>query len=246
MRFGDVLAVDRVSLELTPGVIVGLVGPNGAGKTTLISMLAGLLSPAAGTVDVYQHGRWRSPGQARGTVGVATQDIALYLSQSVERNLALFASLQGVPRREQAAEIRRVADSLALDPLLARRCESLSGGERRLVHIAAAILGSPPAVMLDEPTAGADVHARDTILAAVRCLAREGAAVLCSTHYLEEAEAICDHIIVLDRGSVVDSGPIEAFVAKSRTWVALTWSGGVVLNVGVAGAVSDLSTKTVT
>src|SRR6516162_3474926 len=186
--YGSRLALAGVDLDVAAGAIVGLVGPNGAGKTTLVSIVAGLRHPDAGTVEVAGYDAVAAPARVRPLIGLAPQDTGLYATLTVRDNLAYFAGLAGLRGRERRRSVDAVADALALCDLLDRRAGQLSGGERRRVHSAIALVHRPPLVLLDEPTTGADVETRAGILTMVRGLADAGSAVVYSTHYLHEIE----------------------------------------------------------
>jgi len=180
--YGATVALAGVDLRVEPGTILGLLGPNGAGKTSLVSIVAGLRRPDRGRVEVCGIDAVRSPRQVRAQLGIAPQDTGVYLTLPVRDNLRFFAGLAGMRRAEAAARIDEVAAALGLESLLDRRASQLSGGERRRVHTAIALLHRPALVLLDEPTTGADVRTRAQILELVAELARAGSAVVYSTH----------------------------------------------------------------
>jgi ABC-2 type transport system ATP-binding protein len=227
-RFGDRTAVDDVSLRIAPGETYGLLGPNGAGKTTTIRMVCGLLRPDAGRVCVADRPVTTAAGPAKQLIGFVPQDVALYPDLSVRENLRFFGRLYRLPRRRLE---RRVEDVLDLVDLTARaddRVESLSGGMRRRLNIGAGLVHSPTLLVLDEPTVGVDPQSRHAILESVTRFGEEGMAVLYTTHYMEEAERLCDRVGIIDRGRLVAEGSPRELVrlVAERDRVRLTATGG--------------------
>ena len=227
-RYGERLALDGVSLDVAEGQILGLLGPNGAGKTTLVSIVAGLRRPDAGSVEVGGIDVVRSPRAVRALIGLAPQDTGVYPSLSVRDNLRFFAGLAGLRGREQREAIDSVASALMLDALMGRRASQLSGGERRRLHTAIALVHRPRLVLLDEPTTGADVQTRNEILRRVRSLADAGSAIIYSTHYLQEIEQLGADVAFIDRGHVVARGGLDELIRTyASSALALTFSGDV-------------------
>ncbi|QDW66982.1 ABC transporter ATP-binding protein [Luteimonas granuli] len=206
-RYGRTLALDGVDLELHGGQVLALLGANGAGKTSAISLLLGLVAPDAGEVRLSG----RAPGTlaARRGVGVMLQSGALPPTLKVRELLDLTRSYYPDPR--SVAECAAIA---GLAGLLGRRYDALSGGQQRRVQFALAICGRPTLLFLDEPTTGLDIEARQGLWHGVRDLVAEGASVLLTTHYLEEAEALADRVVVLAGGRVVAEGSLEAVRAR--------------------------------
>ncbi|MEV4297850.1 ABC transporter ATP-binding protein [Microbispora rosea] len=201
-RYGRRNALDGFDLAVAPGEIVGLIGHNGAGKTTFVEVVTGLVRPDAGHVRIAG----RSGRAVRRLLGVAPQEFALYNSVSVRDNLRLFAGLAGLRGRRRDTEIARVLDDLHLASLADRPAGVLSGGQRRRVQAATAMVGSPPLLLLDEPTAGADPETRSALLAAVKARAEAGAAVLYTTHYLPELVDLDATVALARAGRVVARG----------------------------------------
>jgi len=245
--YGARRALAGVDLDVAAGTIVGLVGPNGAGKTTLVSIVAGLRRPDAGTVRVAGFDVVDSPAQARPLIGLAPQDTGVYLSLTVRDNLAYFAGLAGLRGRARRASVESVAAALGLTALLDRRTAQLSGGERRRVHTAIALVHRPRLVLLDEPTTGADVRTRAEILAMVRHLADSGSAVVYSTHYLHEIEELDADVAVIDQGRIVARGGARQLVGEhGSTVLALRFVDGVPPAARTAGAVVNGSSLRIT
>ncbi|MFI7317027.1 ABC transporter ATP-binding protein [Streptomyces venezuelae] len=226
-RFGECTAVADVSLTVAAGETYGLLGPNGAGKTTTIKMVCGLLRPDSGSARVDGRRVRTAGGSAKRMLGYVPQDIALYPDLSVRENLRFFGRLYLSDKRELE---RRVREVLGLTDLTTRaddRVETLSGGMRRRLNIGAALVHSPSLLILDEPTVGVDPQARHAIMSSVHRFGREGMAVLYTTHYMEEAERLCDRIGIMDRGRLIAEGTTRELVAlvAERDRVLLSASG---------------------
>jgi sodium transport system ATP-binding protein len=204
--FGPMPAVDDLSLSVAPGEIYGLLGPNGAGKTTTLRVLAGILSPSAGraTVDGVAVGTAATAAKRR--VGFLTGTTGLYARLTARELLTYFARLQGLDAAAAAARIDWAARALDFAALLDRRCEALSTGQRQRVSVARAVLHDPPVLILDEPTVGLDVLATRFLRDFVRAERDRGKAVIFSTHYLAEAELLCDRVGLMHRGRMLREG----------------------------------------
>ncbi|MEU6378802.1 ABC transporter ATP-binding protein [Streptomyces sp. NPDC046909] len=205
-RYGPSRALDGFDLAVEPGEIVGLIGHNGAGKTTFVEVVTGLVRPDAGRVRIGSLDALRAARAARRLVGVAPQELALYGTVSARENLRLFAGLAGLRGRRRDAEIVRVLDELHLTGVADRPVGVLSGGQRRRVQAATALVGSPPLLLLDEPTAGADPETRSALLAAVRARAEAGAAVVYTTHYLPELVDLDATLALARAGRIIARG----------------------------------------
>jgi ABC-2 type transport system ATP-binding protein len=220
--------------------VLGLLGPNGAGKTSFVSIVAGLRRPDRGRVEVCGTDVVRTPQAAHRLIGLAPQDTGVYLPLRVHENLRFFAGLAGLSRAQVSARIEEIAGALGLESLLDRRATQLSGGERRRLHTAIALLHDPALVLLDEPTTGADVQTRTQILEFVRGLADRGAAVVYSTHYLPEIESLRADVAFIDRGRIVTRGRASDLVRRHGTSaLELTFLGAVPPSARVAEAVVD-------
>ena len=208
--------VRGVSLEVGEGEIFGLLGPNGAGKTTLLSMISTRIRPTSGDAWVYGKHVVREVNAARRLLNVAPQEEAIYPNLTAEENLAFFAELYGVPRAER---LRRVGEALEVVGLAARRGDRVatySGGMRRRLNLGCALVSAPRLVLLDEPTVAVDPQSRAHIFDAVRKLRAGGTTILYTTHYLEEAEDLCDRIAIMDEGRVVAVGTLPELLARSE------------------------------
>ncbi len=225
-RYGEVIALDHVDLEIERGEVCGLLGPNGAGKSTLVSIIAGLKRPDAGRVEVDGIDVVRSPSAARRRVGIAPQEPGVYATTTVRDNLRFFGELADLRGSRARGRIESIADQLALTDLLDRKGRELSGGERRRLHTAMAMLHRPPVLLLDEPTAGVDVATRAQLLEAVKAIAAEGTAVCYSTHYLHEVEVLDASVAIIDGGRMIARGAARDLVAAHATCVLdLTFDG---------------------
>ena len=205
-RFGQTVALDGFDLAVEAGEIAGLVGHNGAGKSTFARITAGLVSPDAGAVSVNGMDASRAAARVRPILGLAPQELALYPTATARENLFAFAGLYGLRRRDARPRIAELADDLVLGDVLDRRVRALSGGQQRRLQAATAMLHRPRVLLLDEPTVGADPITRDALLAVVRAAARDGAAVLYTTHYLPELDTLNATVAVADHGRIVARG----------------------------------------
>jgi ABC-2 type transport system ATP-binding protein len=200
-------ALDGVDLALVRGQVLGLLGPNGSGKSTLIQLLAGLRRP--------QRGELRHDASASPVVAWVPQEEAFYPDLSCGENLRFFVGMLGLGRREAAERVEAALACCMLHEFAGRRARRCSGGVRRRLNLALALLQRPDVLLLDEPTVGIDPQSRAFLLDRVRDLAREGAAVLYATHYMEEAAALCSHILLLDRGRVLAGGDLATLLCGS-------------------------------
>ena len=213
-RFGDRLAVDDVGFEVAAGECYGLLGPNGAGKTTTISLICGLLVGDGGEVTVAGQRIGARSVRARSTIGYVPQDIALYPELSAAENLRFFGRLYGLTGRTLAERVDAVLASVGLADRAGERIEHYSGGMKRRANIAAGLLHRPQLLVLDEPTVGVDPQSRNAILETVGGLRADGLAVLYTTHYMEEAERLCDRVGIIDEGRLVAEGTRRELVAR--------------------------------
>jgi ABC-2 type transport system ATP-binding protein len=204
-RFGSVVAVDRLDLEVPRGRIYGFLGPNGSGKTTTIRMLCGLLRPSAGEASVLG---LRVPEEAealRRRIGYMTQRFSLYEDLTVRENLEFMAEIHGARRGARRERVGELIATYRLEELVRRRAGSLSGGQRQRLALAAALVHRPALLFLDEPTSAVDPETRREFWDGLFTLVEDGATILVSTHYMDEAER-CHALAILDRGRVVESG----------------------------------------
>ena len=224
--YGSRRALDSVDLEVAQGEISALLGRNGAGKTTLVSIVAGLLKPDSGSVAIGGIDVSVDPRGVQARLGIAPQETGVYPTLSCRDNLRLFTGLAGMGRNATRTAIDELAELLGLTELLDRRAKQLSGGERRRLHTAIALVGRPSLVLLDEPTVGADVQTRSQLLGVVRGLARNGTAVVYSPHSFPEVVELDASIAILERGHVLARGSINEVVARySIGTVELVFAG---------------------
>jgi ABC-2 type transport system ATP-binding protein len=206
--YGEFVAVQDVSLTAKPGEIFGLLGPNGAGKSTTIGCISGLLTPTSGHVRVMGHDVVRRGTEARKALGVVPQEIALYEDLSATENLKYWGGAQGLRNPTLRSRIEKVLESAGLQDRATEPVKNFSGGMKRRLNLACGIVHSPKVLLLDEPTVGVDPQSRVRLLELVRELARAGTCVLYTTHYMEEAETLCDRLAIIDHGHVIAAGTL--------------------------------------
>lgn len=211
-RYGSLTALDRIDLTIEPGEFFGLLGPNGAGKTTLISIMAGLTRATSGGVSIMGHDVVKDYRAARLALGVVPQELAFDPFFTVRETLAFQSGYFGL--RDNDDWIDEVLANLGLSAKGDVNMRALSGGMKRRVLVAQALVHKPPVIVLDEPTAGVDVELRQTLWAFVRRLNREGHTVVLTTHYLEEAQALCQRIAMLKSGRIVALDTTRALLAR--------------------------------
>jgi ABC-2 type transport system ATP-binding protein len=227
VRFGSRVALDRLSLPVEAGRVVGLLGPNGAGKTTIINLMAGLVRPSAGTLE------WRGrrlthpfPPAIRRCLGLLPQDTALYGELTAAENLRFAADVYGLPNRRQ--RVAEMLDLVGLEDRAGNRAQTLSGGMQRRLALARALLHDPELLILDEPTLGVDIDARHAIWGHIRRLRRQGKTVVLSTNYLDEAEALCDWVVALREGHRVAEGAPELLLSRIGRCIEIDCHDGAV------------------
>ena len=211
-RFGELTAVDGVSFRIAPGETYGLLGPNGAGKTTAISMVTGLLAADAGTVTVVGQTMTPSAIEPKRHLGLVPQDLAIYPELSARENLSFFGKLHGLGGAELAGRVDQVLDLIGLADRAKDPTKEYSGGMKRRLNIGIGLLHRPTLLILDEPTVGVDPQSRNAILEAVEALSVDGMAVLYTTHYMEEAERLCDRIGIIDAGRLQAEGTRDELI----------------------------------
>lgn len=198
--YKDNKAVDNISFNVEQGRIYGILGPNGAGKSTTIKMLAGLLSQDSGTI-VYEGDstieKWSK------NIGLVPQNIAIYDELTAKENISFFVSLYGITGKEKEERIAQTLKFVGLEDVKDKPAKEYSGGMKRRLNIACAIVHAPKLIIMDEPTVGIDPQSRNYILESVKNLNKQGTSVIYTSHYMEEVEAICDRIIILDKGHII-------------------------------------------
>jgi ABC-2 type transport system ATP-binding protein len=205
-EYGDVRAVDGLSLSIQSGEIFGLLGPNGSGKTTTINCLCGLLKPTNGTIRVGGFNAETEGSDVRRILGVSPQETAVYRHLTGRENVALFGALCSVPKRRLNTRVDLVMEKVGLLEEAGRRVGTYSGGMKRRVSIAMALVHDPSIVLLDEPTVGMDPQARRAIWDFLVELKDEGKTIVLTTHYMEEAEELCDRVGIIDHGRLIALG----------------------------------------
>lgn len=205
-RFGGRTVVDGVAFTVPRGVCFGFLGPNGAGKTSTMRMLCCLSPRDGGTLEVLGHDPAREPRPLKARLGVVAQEITLDLELSVRENLLVYAGYFGLGGADAAARAARLLDSVGLGDRAGDPVEKLSGGMKRRVQIARALVNDPDLVVLDEPTTGLDPHARQVVWERLRALKATGTTLVLTTHYMDEAEQLCDRLVIMDHGRIVAEG----------------------------------------
>jgi ABC-2 type transport system ATP-binding protein len=214
-RYGDVVAVNGLDLEIRRGECFGLLGPNGAGKTTTVEIMEGLAAPTSGTVEILGQ-RWDGNGDAlRARIGVSLQETKLFEKLTVEETLRLFRSFYDPAR---ALDVEAVLRDMQLAEKRAAWVQKLSGGQRQRLAVALGVMGDPDVLFLDEPTTGLDPQARRQLWDLIERLKEDGRTIVLTTHYMEEAERLCDRVAIVDHGKVIALGsPTELTAAIAKT-----------------------------
>jgi len=212
--YGPLRAVDGVSFTVAKGELYGLLGPNGAGKTTIMSMLSGLLAPDEGRILFDGIDLAGEPLKVKAQLGVVPQEPALYETLSARENLAFWGGLYGLSGAPLRQAVDRVLDLVGLTDRAKDPVKQYSGGMKRRINLALGLVHAPRAVLMDEPTVGIDPQARLNILESVKRVAAGGTTVIYTTHYLEEAEQLCDRIAIMDHGKILAEGTLDEL--KSR------------------------------
>ncbi len=216
---GGKRALDGVSLDVPRGQIFGLLGPNGAGKSTLINILAGLVRKTGGSAEIWGFDIDRHPRNAKASIGIVPQEILFDPFFSPRESLEMQAGLYGVPKsRRMTDELLR---AVRLEDKADAYARTLSGGMKRRLLVAKAMVHSPPILVLDEPTAGVDIELRQQLWSYVRELNGRGVTVVLTTHYLEEAEQLCDRIAIINHGRVIANEPTRELVGKAQEKVVV-------------------------
>lgn len=215
-RYGDVTALDGVSLEANTGTVVGLLGPNGAGKSTTMRILAGAMTPEKGSVSIGREDCETHPEACRALVGYLPENNPLYQEFTVAEHLFISASMKGMDPESAAADIAKNVSDCGLGEVLSRKTRELSKGFRQRVGLAAALLGDPRVLLLDEPTSGLDPNQAMEVRALIRAIS-PGRAIILSTHLLAEAQACCDRLVIINRGKVAAEGTPEELTGKASS-----------------------------
>lgn len=211
-RFAAITAVDDLSIEIREGEVFGLLGPNGAGKTTTVNLAVGLLHPDRGSISIAGLGP-PSLRQVRAKIGLATQTLAIYDNLSGEENLTFFARIHGLAGKKLSERVAWALEFVQLADRGRHRVRTYSGGMRRRLNLAIALVHDPPILFLDEPTVGVDPQSRNAIFENIHVLRKQGRTVVYTTHYMEEAERLCDRVGIMDRGKMLALDAVGALIA---------------------------------
>ena len=209
--FGALRAVDDVSFEIESGTTFGLLGPNGAGKSTTINMIVGVLDPDAGSIDIDGTA---SGVEARRSIGVAPQSIALYPEFTGVENLRFFASLYGYKGKRLTRRVDWALEFSGLADRARDRIAAYSGGMQRRLNLAVALIHEPRILLLDEPTAGVDPQSRNHLFECIERLRAEGLTIIYTTHYMEEAQRLCDRVAIMDNGRMLDMDTVDGLIRR--------------------------------
>ncbi|HFE64725.1 MAG TPA: ABC transporter ATP-binding protein, partial [Caldithrix sp.] len=212
-RFGENLAVDDLTLEIRRGEVFGLLGPNGAGKTTTVNMAVGLLEPDEGQVELTGLGPPGNP-QVRKKIGVAPQALSIYEKLSGRENLLFFGKIEGLHGKELSRKVDRALDFVELTDRQKDLAKTYSGGMKRRLNLAIALVHNPPLLLLDEPTVGVDPQSRNSIFDKIDALKQEGRTIVYTTHYMEEAQRLCDRVGIIDHGKLLALDTVENLIKK--------------------------------
>jgi sodium transport system ATP-binding protein len=232
-RYGTVDAATAVSFRVAPGEVVGLLGPNGAGKTTVLRMLAGILTPTEGEALVAGHAASTNAFELKRSLGFLSGDTALYQRLTPREVLRYFGRLNAMGEERLSRRIDELVGSFQMQDFANRQCGKLSAGQKQRANVARAFLHDPPALILDEPTTALDVVTGRFLLDAIRRERGRGKAILFSTHVLGDAEALCDRVVLIHQGRVLDDGPVPAVIARAG---ARTLTDAFLARIGATGA----------
>ncbi len=213
-RYGPLVAVDRIDLAVEPGECLGLLGPNGAGKTTTVRMIYGHTPPSSGAIEIFGLDLARHLRRIKREIGVVSQEDNLDPDFTVLQNLLVYGRYFGIRRRDCRSRADELLSFLQLADRRGARIRELSGGMKRRLVIARALIHGPRLLLLDEPTTGLDPQARQAIWERIRALRRAGTTVLLTTHYMEEAARLCGRVVVMDHGRILESGSPERLIAS--------------------------------
>ena len=214
-RYGDQTVVDHLDLDVIEGEVLGLLGPNGAGKSTTINMLCGLVNADAGDVMLFGQKQSIKNLDARRELGLVTQDITLFSELSVLENLRYVGGLYGLRGAELNARVEEVLTFIDLKDHVKKKPKQLSGGMQRRLNIGCALVHRPKLLIMDEPTVGIDPQSRNHILESVKKLAKNGTTVIYTSHYMEEVQAVCDRIVIMDMGRIIAEGSIDELIRRA-------------------------------
>lgn len=212
-RFGPIVAVDDLSVDIQPGEVFGLLGPNGAGKTTTVHLAVGLLQPDGGSVTIQGLGAPTSP-RVRRMIGVAPQALAVYDEFSAEDNLRFFGRVYGLSGRKLSQRVGWTLEFVGLAERRKQQVKTFSGGMKRRLNLAVALVHDPALLLLDEPTVGVDTQSRQAIFDNIARLREQGRTIVYTTHYMEEAQRLCDRVGIIDRGRLLALDSVDGLIQR--------------------------------
>lgn len=214
-RYGDQTVVDHFNLEVSQGEVIGLLGPNGAGKSTAINMLCGLVGADGGEINLFGQKQSIRNLDARRGLGLVTQDITLFSELSVVENLRYIGGLYGLRGAKLKERVDEVVKFIELTDHVKKKPKQLSGGMKRRLNIGCALLHKPKLIIMDEPTVGIDPQSRNHILESVKKLAKDGVTIIYTSHYMEEVQAVCDRVVIMDMGRTIAEGTVDELIRRS-------------------------------
>lgn len=224
--FGSKKAVDKISLKILPGQILGLLGPNGAGKSTVIKMLSGQLRADGGSIEIDDKNYLQIPEFLRSKIGVMPQEVIVWEKLTIKENLQFTGKIQGMTSNQISEQIKFLVDGLSLSSEINTVAENLSGGYKRRLNLAISIIHDPSLIFLDEPSPGIDPRSRRFLWDFINNLRSQNKAIILTDHYLEEAEKLCDYVVIVDEGQIIAEGTIQSLKAKFGNGTLLHVSSG--------------------
>ena len=213
-KYGDMVAVNGISFSVKKGEIFGLVGPNGAGKSTTINMITGLLVPDGGSITFEEGNSFK---KWRGNIGLVPQDLAIYPDLSARENVNFFAGLYGLKGEKLKERVDYALETVGLLDQEKKHSEHFSGGMKRRLNIACALAHDPKLIIMDEPTVGIDPQSRNYILEGIKALRDKGTTIIYTSHYMEEVDELCDRIVIVDHGNIIESGAIDEIKERYKS-----------------------------
>ncbi|MCL2249665.1 MAG: ABC transporter ATP-binding protein [Oscillospiraceae bacterium] len=214
-RYGEQTVVDQIDLDVLEGEVLGLLGPNGAGKSTTINMLCGLINADAGDVVLFGQKQSTKNLKIRQGLGLVTQDLTLFSELNVYENLRYVGGLYGLRGVALKNRVEEILEFIELKDHSKKKPKQLSGGMKRRLNIGCALLHKPKLLIMDEPTVGVDPQSRNRILETVKKLAEQGTTVIYTSHYMEEVEAVCDRIVIMDLGRIIAEGTLDELIKRT-------------------------------